>query len=301
MFIWNLRIDLLTSPLFARASAEAVGAWLKIGEVCVGQTNGGVLEGAASWDDRTWLMTCRVSKSEVESAISAKLLVRRGGSVAMVGYPTESEARYLENRARGRVSSPQKAAAARANGRLGGRPRGTGKNTEQETHENNPKETQESANPASLTSETAPENPTKGKVENKKRSRKESKAPTTSSLRKQETEEQWRRRLSNEYPWVDIQAELEKAVRRKPGGFDHKYFEKHWLPNLSPKVQIQPPVRKPPPDQLPEPNDWQAIIAGSVYGPDGDNPTFEWHALPRHAQEFAMKELKKKAAVPNAA
>ena len=301
MFIWNLRIDLLDEPDFACASMVAKGTWLSIMATCVRLTNGGILEGAASWEDGRWLMVCRVHLSDVEEAISAGLMVRRGGSVEVVGYPVDSEASYLGKRARGQVSSPQKAAAARANGRLGGRPRKSGDDCDPETHTQNPKKTQASPNPKSSTSETAPENPTKEKVENKKRSGKKSKAPTTSSLSKQETEEQWIRRLSDEYPCVDIQAELEKALHKYRRGIDRNFFETSWLPKVSPKVQIQPPNRKPPPDQLPEPNGWQEIVMDSRYGPEGPQPVSEWRELPKEVQEFAMKELKKKAAVPNAA
>lgn len=108
----NIHTSTLDSPDFVRCDPIRRATWLMLMRYCIGQENGGVIAGAASWGDTTWQQLARVKLREVKSECS--LWSWDGGSLKVAFYPVEKED---EVRARREM--------ARTNGQRGGRPRGT--------------------------------------------------------------------------------------------------------------------------------------------------------------------------------
>jgi len=127
MKYWNIELDLIEGPEVVTASTQAFGAWARIIVYCARIENSGLLRGAAQWQDRQWTATCRVGKSDVDAAVEAGLILVKGEDVEARFYPFEREQSEIARRAEsvkgGQSTSPAKAAAARSNGSLGGRPR----------------------------------------------------------------------------------------------------------------------------------------------------------------------------------
>jgi len=104
----NLRTELLRSPSFANAKSGAIEAWLRVLAYCCEQENGGCIIDGASWNDRAWMMTCGVTKAEVENA--HPLLHDDGVAVFVDGYPEEKEAEVRAKRKAGKRGGKRSAA-----------------------------------------------------------------------------------------------------------------------------------------------------------------------------------------------
>ena len=107
----NIRTELLRTPEFAGASKGAIETWLRVLAYCCEQENGGRLENAVKWNDRTWMATCGVTKEEVEAA--KPLLYDDGVDYFVTEYPTEKQAEVQAKRKAGKRGG-KKSAASRA-------------------------------------------------------------------------------------------------------------------------------------------------------------------------------------------
>lgn len=56
----------------------------------------------------------------------------------------------------------------------------------------------------------------------------------------EESQEAWLGRLAAKCPHIDVRAELRKAQKKYPGGFDRGWFERDWLPRVTPMVESNP-------------------------------------------------------------
>ena len=128
----NLHTKELDSPEVVGAEPIDRGTWLMLLRYCAGQENGGVIRDCRGWKDRKWQQLARVTLAEVNR--ECDLWNWSGDDLAVTHYPLEKEQEVKHLRAIGRMSTPAKRAAAKANGELGGRP------TENRT--GNPTETQ---------------------------------------------------------------------------------------------------------------------------------------------------------------
>jgi hypothetical protein len=97
----NIRTELLRTPDFANAKKGAIETWLRVLAYCCEQENGGRLAGACEWTDRAWMMTCGVTKSEVED--SKPLLYDDAVDWFVAEYPVDKEAEVQAKREGGRV------------------------------------------------------------------------------------------------------------------------------------------------------------------------------------------------------
>ena len=96
----NIKTESLRSAEFSGCDNAALGVWLRVLSFCCEQENGGRLAGAVEWNDRTWMISAGVTKSEVESA--KPLLYCDGADYFCAAYPTEKEALVAANRKAGK-------------------------------------------------------------------------------------------------------------------------------------------------------------------------------------------------------
>lgn len=133
----NLHSSVLDSPEFVGEEPVNQATWLKLQRFCIGQENGGSISDCREWKDRKWQQLVRVTKREVES--ESELWAWDGDSLIVAFYPKEKQAEVQHLRTIGKLTTPAKQAAAKANGQLGGRPsKNQSSNpteTQHETHE----------------------------------------------------------------------------------------------------------------------------------------------------------------------
>lgn len=112
----NLHTSTLDAPEFVGAEPHERATWLCLLRFCIGQENGGRIEGAKLWADRRWQQLCRVTKREV--SMTSELWTWEEDNLVVWAYPLDKEEEVKRNR---------------TNGLKGGRPPGS--------HQKNPKET----------------------------------------------------------------------------------------------------------------------------------------------------------------
>lgn len=112
-----------------------------------------------------------------------------------------------------------------------------------------------------------------------------------------ETEEQWRARLTTEYPTVNIAKELERArIRQGKQGktLERRWFEQHWLINVSETVSLEPVANATPVEG--EPDGWRDWLEencpGSVYCIGGREEKRPWSQLSAAVRERISSEMK---------
>lgn len=136
----NLNIQTLDSENFLGSEPVDRATWLCLLRYCVGQENGGIMTDCLAWGDRKWQQLVRVTKKEATR--QCDLWSFDGNNLIVWGYPAEKQTEVQHLRAIGKLTTPAKQAAAKANGSKGGRPTNnpTGNptqnptETEQETH-----------------------------------------------------------------------------------------------------------------------------------------------------------------------
>ena len=103
----NLRTETLRSPNFANAKQGAIETWLRVLAYCCEQENGGCISDGVSWNDRGWMMTCGVTKAEIQNA--SPLLYDDGLAILVEGYPNEKEAEVKAKRESGKKGGKRSA------------------------------------------------------------------------------------------------------------------------------------------------------------------------------------------------
>jgi len=116
----NIKTSQLRNPEFTRSSTGAKLAWICVMSYCTEQETGGRIVGARHWKERQWERSCGVSSKQVNSAEA--LLRWEGDDLVVWGYPEARDREVARLRELGQSTSERKAAAARENGKLGGRP-----------------------------------------------------------------------------------------------------------------------------------------------------------------------------------
>lgn len=117
----NLHTSILDSPEVIGSDPIDRGTWLMLLRFCIGQENSGRIDACRDWKDRKWQQLVRVTKKEIES--ECDLWSWDEDSLIVSHYPLQKESEVRLMRDLGRLKSPAKQAAAKANGTLGGRPR----------------------------------------------------------------------------------------------------------------------------------------------------------------------------------
>ncbi len=132
----NLHTSVLDSPEFLGSDPIERGTWVCLLRYCIGQENGGTIRDCSEWGDRRWQQSVRITKREAHN--ECDLWSWLGDSIVVRFYPLNKEMEIQGKRKGGESTSDKKAAAARMNGALGGRPR---KPISEQTH--NQSETQQ--------------------------------------------------------------------------------------------------------------------------------------------------------------
>lgn len=118
-------------------------------------------------------------------------------------------------------------------------------------------------------------------------------APASNDI---ETESDWRKRLVLAWPNVDLNRELTAAAedRRKRGKkLERAWFERHWLPNWSPTVNLDAhPTAATAID--PEPEGWRVYLKDRYDGEDWAYTAglMAWAALPVAYRKRIAREMK---------
>lgn len=141
----NINVTVIDSEEFLGATPTERATWLCLIRYCVGQENGGRIEGAKDWKDRKWQQVVRVTSREVSA--KCDLWSWEGDDIAVAFYPLEKEAEIQHLREIGRISSDAKRDAAKANGAKGGRPRKTPNESEQKTQREETQREETQTNP----------------------------------------------------------------------------------------------------------------------------------------------------------
>lgn len=149
----NISTDSLKSEAFIGAEPVERATWIALLGWCASQENGGVINDCADWSDRKWQQLCGVTKTEVET--QSNLFGFEDGNLTVAFYPAEQESEVIRKRK-----------VAKANGKLGGRPKKPTSETQQEPT----LETQQEPTLVSR-SEPTPESVKEGKEKERKESR----------------------------------------------------------------------------------------------------------------------------------
>lgn len=75
-----------------------------------------------------------------------------------------------------------------------------------------------------------------------------------------ETEAVWLARMQDEWPHIDIVAELRKAHKKKAGEVERGWFEKSWLPNVTAKAPAPGALHAPGLPVSAEPANWREVL-----------------------------------------
>lgn len=87
-----------------RAPAAALGHWLRVVSYASEVENGGLIRGAAAFDDRTWLVLTMVTRVEVDEIVTAGLAAWEGTDLRVLGYDIDGEAKVKACRTNGAKS-----------------------------------------------------------------------------------------------------------------------------------------------------------------------------------------------------
>jgi hypothetical protein len=103
----KLSARFVRSATFALASDAAAKTWVHLIAYCADQENAGIVEFGPEWSNHEWMVTIGVTAKGIEEVIKCGLATVDGRHLRIAGYVTGAE---------------EKAAAARRDGALGGRP-----------------------------------------------------------------------------------------------------------------------------------------------------------------------------------
>lgn len=106
----NIHTDTLKSDAFIGADPTERATWLCLLAWSVTQENGGTISNCRDWNDRKWQQLCGVTKDEVHT--ESGLFTFIGQNLRIAYYPKAQEEEVVKKRV-----------TARANGKLGGRPK----------------------------------------------------------------------------------------------------------------------------------------------------------------------------------
>lgn len=105
----NVHVPLLRSDLFADASPEDLGVWLRLSAYCAQQENGGQIIACAEWSDHKWLMTVGIRKADLDRQSTLWTWANsQPGVLWVTGYPKEQEAKLKAQRKGGKIGAKRR-------------------------------------------------------------------------------------------------------------------------------------------------------------------------------------------------
>ncbi|MBU6170571.1 MAG: hypothetical protein KGQ87_03640 [Verrucomicrobia bacterium] len=204
----NLSTQTLDSENFLGSDPVGRATWLCLLRYCIGQENGGIITACDAWADRKWQQLVRVTKEEVMQ--TCDLWSWEGDRLIVWGYPKEKEDEIQHLRHLGKMKTTAKQDAAKANGKLGGRPK-----TQQETQQETQRKTQQE------TEQETQQKPNKKPIE-EKGNRIEENSPPTPQGEESEASAAADDFYADEMPTstAEMMNELEKRVRSLKSGWE---------------------------------------------------------------------------------
>lgn len=107
----NLHTSTLDDPALAAADDTHRSHWLHLMRYCIGQENNGRIRGAKTWNERKWLLLCRVPQASL--ADDGELWKWEGDDLVVSFYPKKKQKEVQDKREAGREGG-LKSAATRA-------------------------------------------------------------------------------------------------------------------------------------------------------------------------------------------
>ena len=102
----NIHTRTLDSPEFVGSEPVDRATWLCVLRYCIGQENGGRIEGATEWSDRQWQQIVRVTKAEIERPCA--LWRREGRDLSVSFYPLDKQTEIQAKREAGRATAAKR-------------------------------------------------------------------------------------------------------------------------------------------------------------------------------------------------
>lgn len=125
----NIDTTILQEPEFTAASLKQVGIWFKLYAYCVLHENRGLINSTGSWSDTHCKRILGCSRKDLDH--SPLWSIRESGQLNLYHYNLIAESFSIKRKKTQRLAasarSEAKTLAARENGSLGGRPKGTRK------------------------------------------------------------------------------------------------------------------------------------------------------------------------------
>lgn len=108
----NLHTSTLDDARLAASGDSHIATWLRLLRYSIGQENNGVLRYAQSWNEKRWLLVCRIEKATVLQ--ESELWHWRGGDLVVWAYPKAKQKLVRAQREGGRVGGRRKAEKRKA-------------------------------------------------------------------------------------------------------------------------------------------------------------------------------------------
>lgn len=113
-----------------------------------------------------------------------------------------------------------------------------------------------------------------------------------------DSQELWLSRLREQFPGVDVDAELRAAARNRAlqnKKLERQWFERHWLANLSTVVEFTTAAGTTQTVQLAEPEGWRVYLKDRYYEEEWAQTAqvMPWASLPKNWQEKILREVRR--------
>ena len=101
-----LSVPLFTNGTFGGVDSAQFGTWARMALYCTKRMTGGVIHNCKTWNDRAWINSVGVTRSEVHT--ESEIWTWDGESIVLKHYPIEQEIAYKKVRAGGKKGADKR-------------------------------------------------------------------------------------------------------------------------------------------------------------------------------------------------